>query len=385
MITISFSNTDQILLGALLLVMCYQCFFYLRYLTIVHRKNKYTKKQSPKEFIYPNVSVIVCARNEHINLQDYLHTLLTQDYPCFEVIVVNDGSEDGTQLVLERYAAQSKQLYTTFVPHGARVISSKKLALTIGVKAAKYDHLLLTDADCRPQSAHWLREMMQGFAQHDGQTEVVLGYGAYFEKHSLLNSLITYDTLFIGLQYLGMAAAGHPYMGVGRNLAYKRETFFKNNGFRGMLGEQAGDDDLFVNKVTNAHNTAVVCTPDSITWSAPKTRWQDWLHQKRRHLSVSPHYKKSSKIQVGLEPFTRGLFYLLLIAIGIFGGFWAMCTAYAVWWLRLVMQLCVINISAYKLKSRLFGIEIVAYDILLPLISLYILITQPLHKKRMYW
>lgn len=331
----------------------------------------------------PKVSVIVCARNEQTNLQDYLHTLLTQDYPCYEVIVVNDSSEDDTQIILERYAQQCNNLYITFVPAGARVVSSKKLALTIGVKAANYDYLLLTDADCRPQSRYWIQEMMQGF--RDEQTEVVLGYGAYFAKNSLLTSLINYDTLFIGMQYLGMAAAGHPYMGVGRNLAYKKDTFFRNSGFRGLLGERAGDDDLFVNKVTNHHNTTIICSPDSITWSAPKTSWKEWIHQKRRHLSVSPNYKFSSKLRLGIEPLTRGLFYALIIAIFILGSGWAMCAAYTLLWLRLIMQLCIINTSAHKLGGRLFGIEIVAYDIILPLISLWILFTQHFRKRPIYW
>ena len=331
----------------------------------------------------PKVSVIVCARNEQTNLQDYLHTLLTQDYPCYEVIVVNDSSEDDTQIILERYAQQCNNLYITFVPAGARVVSSKKLALTIGVKAANYDYLLLTDADCRPQSRYWIQEMMQGF--RDEQTEVVLGYGAYFAKNSLLNSLINYDTLFIGMQYLGMAAARHPYMGVGRNLAYKKDTFFRNSGFRGLLGERAGDDDLFVNKVTNHHNTTIICSPDSITWSAPKTSWKEWIHQKRRHLSVSPNYKFSSKLRLGIEPLTRGLFYALIIAIFILGSGWAMCAAYTLLWLRLIMQLCIINTSAHKLGGRLFGIEIVAYDIILPLISLWILFTQHFRKRPIYW
>lgn len=375
---------DHCLLGALLIVMVHQCYFYLRYMTKVNRwcrKNKNRSLMPDTEL--PKVSVIVCARNEQTNLQDYLHTLLTQDYPCYEVIVVNDSSEDDTQIILERYAQQCNNLYITFVPAGARVVSSKKLALTIGVKAANYDYLLLTDADCRPQSRYWIQEMMQGF--RDEQTELVLGYGAYFAKNSLLNSLINYDTLFIGMQYLGMAAARHPYMGVGRNLAYKKDTFFRNSGFRGLLGERAGDDDLFVNKVTNHHNTTIICSPDSITWSAPKTSWKEWMHQKRRHLSVSPNYKFSSKLRLGIEPLTRGLFYALIIAIFILGSGWAMCAAYTLLWLRLIMQLCIINTSAHKLGGRLFGIEIVAYDIILPLISLWILFTQHFRKRPIYW
>jgi hypothetical protein len=182
-----------------------------------------------------------------------------------------------------------------------------------------------------------------------------------------------------------MAAARHPYMGVGRNLAYRKDTFFNNDGFRGLLNERSGDDDLFVNKVTNRHNTAIVCSRDSITWSPPKNSWQDWLHQKRRHLSVSHHYKLGSKIRLGMEPMTRGVLCALLIAIVAFGGGLAVCVACALWWMRLVMQLCVINTAAHRLGGRLFGIEIVAYDILLPLISLWILLTQRFRKKHIYW
>lgn len=381
---IAFSYIDYGILGALLLVTLYQCYFYLRYLTAVSRWQRKQKcKQPIADENLPKVSVIVCARNEQKNVQDYLHSLLNQDYPCYEVIVVNDGSEDDTQIVLERYAQQTKRLYHTFVPHGARVISSKKLALTIGVKAANYDYLLLTDADCRPQSRNWIREMMQGFA--DERTELVLGYGAYFEKSSWLNSLICYDTLFIGLQYLGMAAAGHPYMGVGRNLAYKKETFFRNNGFRGMLQEKAGDDDLFVNKVANHQNTAIVCSHDSITWSVPNTTWKEWLCQKRRHVSVSHNYKFISKLRLGMEPLTRGLFYGFIIAACVWGSSWTILFACLIAWLRLIMQLCVLNISAYRLGGRLFGIEIVAYDIILPLISFWILFTQRFRKGPIYW
>jgi cellulose synthase/poly-beta-1,6-N-acetylglucosamine synthase-like glycosyltransferase len=385
-VSIFFSHLDYYLLGALTFVMLYQCYFYLRYMAGVARWQRKRATDSPNmDSDLPKVSVIVCARNERTNLSDYLHTLLHQDYPCYEVIVVNDGSEDDTQQVLERYAQQCNNLYITFVPREARVISSKKLALTIGIKAAHYDYLLLTDADCHPESRNWIREMMNGFVRGGEQTEVVLGYGAYMEKQTVLSSLISYDTLFIGLQYMGMAAAGHPYMGVGRNLAYKKSTFFQHDGFRGLLNERSGDDDLFVNKVANRRNIAIVGSRDSITWSPPKTSWREWLHQKRRHLSVSHHYKATSKLRLGMEPMTRGLLYALLIATSVWGGAWAMMFALGLWWLRLILQLSVINTAAYRLGGRLFGIEIVAYDVVLPLISLWILLTQRIKKNHIYW
>lgn len=371
------------LLFVVLLVYGHQLYFYLRY---IRKGAKMTSAQRIDH--QPGVSVIVCAHNEENNLRDYLHSLLAQDYPCFEVIVVDDGSEDETQRVLKEYARQYQNLYLTFVPHGARVISSKKLAITIGVKAAKYDYILLTDADCRPESRCWIRNMMSGFDSEN--VEVVLGFGAYFEKTGLLNKLICYDTLFSGLQYMGMAKAGCPYMGVGRNLAYRKETFFKNNGFQGLLNERAGDDDLFVNKVAKRGNTKVVCNADSLTWSPPKCTWHEWIHQKRRHLSVSPHYNIHSKLRITIEPFTRGLAYLLLVVsvVGCGLGFlsWEMgAIVLMMWFIRWLTQLIIINLAASRLGLRGALLGVVLYDVTLPLITLYILIVQSFKKQQLYW
>ena len=357
----------------------HQIYFYLRYLRLGGK----VTSQTDSDVQLPAVSVIVCAHNEYDNLQDYLSILLEQDYPCYEVIVVDDSSEDGSDLLLERWSQQYGNLYHTFVPHGARVLSNKKLALTIGIKAAHYDYLLLTDADCRPESKHWIREMMKGFSNE--QTELVLGFSPYFEKKGLLNHIIGYDTLFNGLQYMGMARAGKPYMGVGRNLAYKRETFFSVGGFKGLLGNRAGDDDLFVNRIANAANTVVVNNPNSIVWSVPKTTWREWFHQKRRHLSVSLQYRTRSKIQVTLEPLSRGIFYSCVLASAIVGSIELISIALALFLLRLLVQLIIINISARRLNMRRYGLGLIAYDVFLPLITLYIMLTQPLQKKPLYW
>ena len=381
---------DYGLVGAFLLVIGYQVYFYCRYMSGIIRWQRRQKRRKATDVGVqeecPGVSVIVCARNEQENLQNYLYTLLAQDYPKFEVIVVNDGSEDGTWEVLEQYAASYPNLYVTFVPRDAHIISSKKLALTIGAKAAHYEYLLLTDADCRPESRSWIREMVSGFAPRKGEkTEIVLGYSAYFEDDTLLNSLINYDTLFSGMQYIGMAMSGHPYMGVGRNLAYRRDMFFEHNGFRGLLNERAGDDDLFVNKVATSHNTAVVCTRGSVTWSVAKSTWREWLHQKRRHLSVSPLYNRRSKCRIGIEPLSRGLLYGLLIATFALGSGMACCVVFALWLLRMLMQLLIVNRTAHRLGLRRYGLEVILYDILLPLVSLYMLSTRPLYKHRLYW
>lgn len=377
-----------------------QLYFYLCYMTGALRAIQKAKNVSATEAGVEGCSVIICARNEKYNLGNYLRTLLVQDYPLFEVIIVDDESEDGTREVIERYMNIDSRVRMTFVPKNARVGSSKKLALTLGAKAAKYNYLLLTDADCRPESPMWIREMMNGFA--NPKTDVVLGFGAYFQEKNALNRLIQFDTFFNGLHYLGAAVCRHPYMGVGRNLAYRKEAFFQCGGFSNLMTHRAGDDDLLVNKMANKTNTAVVCTPKSITWSMPETTLKAWLRQKRRHLSVSPNYRRESKARLVLEPFSRGLFYLLTIAMVAIGtylleggtisnnipisateiGLWLVATTVSFFLLRLITQLLVLNISAYRMGQRMFGLSVVWYDICLPLISLYMLATQPMYDKR---
>ena len=404
----SFHSIDWVLLGALLALFMGQVGYYL--CTIYHLPSTiyhlpFTKGDCP------GVSVLVCAHNEAYNLSAYLYALLSQDYPTYEVIVVDDGSEDKTREVIESYMVQDKRLRITFVPKEARVRSTKKLALTLAAKAAQYDYLLLTDADCTPESTHWISEMMRGFMSsteyrvqstenrelttHDSllnTKEIVLGFGAYFYEKGFVNRLVRYDTLFNGLHYLSAAAHGHPYIGVGRNLAYKKELFFKTGGFKKMMNNRAGDDDLFVNHVANRKNTAVVCSRESITWSPSKTTMRDWWQQKRRHLSVSHDYRLGTKIRLALEPMSRGLFYLavivLLVAFAcqpIVGSPLSILAAMALglFLLRWIVQSIIINLSAKRMGLHGFNMfTILGMDIFLPLVSLYMLCVP---KKQVKW
>ena len=350
------------LLGVLFLAFVYEVYFYARYMWVRKKDERSAVADDGEK---PGVSVVLCARNEGYNLRPYIQSLLTQDYPLYEVIIVNDGSEDDTQTVIDEYAALDKRVKTTFVPIGARMRSTKKLGLTLAAKAAQYDYLLLTDADCRPES---ISSMMEGFNKGE-RIEVVLGYGAYFSEDSLLNEVIQYDTLFNGVHYLGAAATGKPYMGVGRNLAYRKETFFEHGGFSDLMTEGAGDDDLFVNKVATKHNTAIVCTPESVTWSVPKRTWKSWLQQKRRHLSVSGAYNTRSKGHLMREPLARGVFYLLFVVLMVIGSPLVMSAAFVLFLLRMLLLMSMLDVSARRLGQPQMGVEVVWFDMLLPVVT----------------
>ena len=409
----SLSIFDYILLGLLLVAFLAQLYFYLRYLLAPARqlrKDKKANSQKPNDQMAndqmvnaPGVSVLLCAHNESDNLSQYLQALLTQDYPEYEVIVVDDGSEDSTRQIIEDYMARDERLHMTFVPYGARVGSTKKLALTLAAKAAKYDYFLLTDADCVPESNHWISEMMRGFerqqpiANSQQPIEIVLGFGAYFHTKGHVNRLIRYDTLFNGLHYLGAALCGHPYMGVGRNLAYRKSLFFESGGFTHLMTSKAGDDDLFVNHVATSANTAVVLSRDSYTWSPAKRTFKEWWQQKRRHLSVSPAYRPETKFRLALEPLTRGLFYITwLLAMWVYWPFnclWSMVhcplsivhlpflIALSLFLLRWILQALVLNVSARRMGlSRFPMISILWFDIALPLVNLWMLLVPKKYK-----
>jgi len=230
--------------------------------------------------------------------------------------------------------------------------------------------MLFTDADCMPEDTRWIANMARNFTP---QTDFILGYGAYLNKKGFVNRLITYDTLFIALQYMGMAISGKPYMGVGRNLAYRKETFFLNKGFASTLNLISGDDDLLVNKASNSRNTNVEISPESITWSEPNKTFKGWFFQKERHLSVSSYYKASSKFRLSLEPLSRGLFYVAFILSLVFGNIVTLAAAATLFIIRIVIQLIIINKSSRHFGERRYIFLMPVFDIFLPLVNLYIL------------
>lgn len=282
-----------------------QIFYYLFFYSRV----SFSKIKQGKGRPQP-VSVIICARDEAENLKNNLPSILEQDYPDFEVVVVNDCSMDQTGPILDSYLEKYNHLKITTIKKDPKFSHGKKLALTIGIKAASHEWLLLTDADCKPDSNQWIRSVQKNFSKH---TSVVLGYGGYRREKTLLNNYIRFETFYIGLQYFGFAMRGVPYMGVGRNLAYRKSVFFKNKGFAAHYKLLSGDDDLFIGEIARKNNTRVVFTPPSLVRARAKTTLKDWIHQKRRHLTTGWRYRSSVKWLLGGELFSRISFYLILI------------------------------------------------------------------------
>mgnify|MGYP001549853993 CR=1 FL=1 len=317
----------------------YYLFFFLR-LALYKPKSKRVSQTHP-------VSVIICSRDEAANLVKNLPGALVQKYnTTHEVIVVNDNSLDESKYILEEYQRSFKQLQLIELKQEARFIPGKKFPLSIGIKTAKHEIVLLTDADCVPASEFWIEKMQEGF---DNGIEIVLGYGPLHKKKGFFNKMVRWETFHTALQYLSYAQSGTAYMGVGRNLSYKKSVFFRHKGFSAHNHVPGGDDDLFINKATTKKNTAIVIDPDAFTLSEPATSWKQWVRQKKRHYTTSKYYKGTHQFLLGLYAFSLFLFYPLFIAsLFIFDWRWTL----GVFGLRFILQAIVIFNTTNKLGVK---------------------------------
>lgn len=292
---------------ATVIQLCYAVLLRLR------KQNEGTRKE-----ILPAVSIIICAKNESRNLTQFLPFVLQQDYPqpLFEVIVVNDQSTDHSAETLSQFANKYPQLKIVSISSEViKTLPGKKYALTKGIKAAKYDRLLLTDADCKPSSDQWLKEMVNTNAG------IVLGYGAYEEHPGLLNKFIRWETAHTCMQYASYAHAGMTYMGVGRNLSYSKSLLSEleqDVSFQQIYkNTPSGDDDLLICKIAKEHKTSVCLKKEAHTISIPQKTWKAWWKQKTRHASTGKYYPQKIKNLLGLYGLSHSLYWfsgIMLIA-----------------------------------------------------------------------
>lgn len=280
------------------------------------------KPTNPKKI---PVSIIVCAKNEAENVAKFVPLLLKQKYPEFEIVLIDDSSSDTTLDIFEEFEKQNSNIKLVKVKNIEAFWGNKKFALTLGIKAAKHEYLLFTDADCYPESENWLQAMSSHFTM---KKTIILGYGAYEKiQNSFINKIIRFETLLTATQYFGWAKIGKPYMGVGRNLAYKREEFFNVNGFIDHIKLRSGDDDLFVNQASNKTNTTICFSKDSFTYSKPKTSFKEWFTQKRRHVSTATNYKIFDRFQLSLFYISQLLFFVVAATLLGFQYNWIIITS----------------------------------------------------------
>ncbi len=353
-----------------------QFFYYI----VVFGKFAFVKTE-PKNHKKIPVSVIVCAKNEAENVARFIPLLAEQNYPDYEIVLIDDASSDHTLDIFEEFEKQYQHVRIVKVENNEAFWGNKKFALTLGIKAARKEYLLFTDADCYPKSKNWILEMTAHFTM---QKTIVLGYGGY-EKipNSFLNKLIRFETVLTAVQYFSWARFGRPYMGTGRNLAYKKDEFFKVDGYRDHMKIRSGDDDLFINQVATKKNTTICYIPDSVTLSTPKTSFKAWFRQKRRHVSTAVHYKFFDRFQLALFYISQILFLLLPVVLLVFMYQWIAVVALIA--LRYIFAWVTLGFAAGKLKEKdtIYWFPVIEIALIFTQLNIFIINTfsKPVHWK----
>lgn len=291
---------------AVAILFCYITFDIILYTSLLKVKLKPVYKES-----YKKISVIIAAKNEAEHLQENLPIILNQNYPEFEVIVVNDHSTDYTLKVLSKLKTQFPHLKI----ENNQLTSSKKNALTAAINKAKYKHLVFTDADCKPMSLEWLAYIQNYFHP---QESIILGYSPYKKYKGRLNSIIRFETCQTAINYFGLTNLGLPYMGVGRNLAYHKSIFKNFNGFKSHENILSGDDDLFINQASGKYTINCCLNPKTFVESEPEKSFSAWINQKRRHISTAPKYKLKHRLILGFQFISKFLFWCFVLPFSIF-------------------------------------------------------------------
>ncbi len=370
--------TCAVLIVFLLSVIIQLLYYLIVYVRVAWRRKKQNENRLNET---PPISVIICARNEEDNLTANLPAILEQDYPSFEVIVVNDCSEDDTEQVLFGFKQRYSNLRSTIIRMTGSFRNGKKFAATVGIKAAQNEWLLFTDADCKPVGPNWIKTMSRHFVD---KKDIVLGYGGYESRKGYLNKWIRYDTCFIAMQYFGFAMTRMPYMGVGRNLAYRKSLFYAHNGFAAHAHILSGDDDLFVNQAATKKNVAVEYATEAHTRSVPKNTFRAWVWQKSRHISTGKYYKRMHSFWLGLEPFSRVTFWVAFCVLMIQSPvLWEYILA--IFLVRMIVFLSIFGVSAKRFNERGLLRHAVFFDLAMPFVYSYVFLLNRIFSKQNKW
>lgn len=351
-------------LASILLLSLLALFIIIQLVYHVKVFGRFIKKLDHDEnnYQWQPVSIVIAARSEYDNLQKLVPVLLDQDYPNYEILIVDDASWDGTTGYLEELEKTNPKIKGVYVTEDMkRYYQGKKLALSLGIKAAQNDIILLTDADCLPQSNQWIKHMVRPFHKNSN-TEIVLGYSPFQKETGMVNIISRMDNLYTGISYFSYAMGKDPYMGVGRNMAYRKSLFFKHKGFASHLHIAPGDDDLFVRDAATPSNTDICLHPDSFVLTFSKSSFGDWYRQKKRHNFVGKYYKFSHRFKLGMMAITHGLLWLSFIANAFvpesFG--WALALIFIYW----AVKWPIIHLGFKKLKQSGMSVWIPVFDVM---------------------
>lgn len=370
MTQIDFTSDTFIILAIGIIMLLIQLYYFLIPYSRIYRCSKYQNKLRRNDDNCPPLSVIIVTKNSSDMLKENLPLILEQDYPEYEVIVVNDESAGEDEDILKIISNKYPHLYRTFIPKTARYVSRKKLGIAMGIKASKYDWIVITEPYCKPAGKDWLRSLARNFVPG---TDIVLGYCNYNNSNGLFAKRIISDMLLVSMRFLGRAIGGSPYMAIGRNMAYRKDIYQIHKGFHNQLPLLRGEDDLFINEIADNGNTKVAVAADSIMRMPQPEHRKVWEGDKIGYEVTGSHYRGKARLSNGLETWSSLLFNISIIAslcISIINKEWIFTAMAGILWLIRTITVMTVFIKTSKAMGEKLSTYFFIYDIMRPFYSL---------------
>lgn len=308
------------------------------------------------------ISVVILAHNNAEALDLHLPAILTQDYEFgFEVIVVSEQGDLATEAVVSHYS-NSPRLRSTFVPAHSLFMSKQKLSVSLGVKAAKNEWVILLDAECTPQTDTWLKAIARNFGEN---TDMVIGYSNYASTAKPFYRFVRLHTM---CYLMNQARRGTAYRTNGTNIAFRKSMFVNGDGYRGNLQYRNGEYDFVVNKYAKQGNTLVETSYEgSVREDAPTKK--GWIDKNMYYMHIR-HYMRTPfpyRLLTFADSFAMHFNYILAIGACAFSAVTHRWILLAVSILSIVLSITARTLIANK-KFKSFNepmqkIRIVPYEI----------------------
>jgi len=312
---------------------------------------------TPQEHDFPQLSILICVKNDLSNIKTNLNTWLSQRLDHKEILIVDDFSGIELKQFIDKMKLKKGSLSYCKVKTN---LPGKKQAIKEGLSFSRYNWILHTDADCHPVSNNWAAHMLS--ASDQGDKSIILGYSPYsVPQKSFLFFWIHFEAWLTGLLYLSFALRGLPYMGVGRNLLYNKTTI-SDEALSKNTDIASGDDDLLISQISHAKNTSICIHPDSFCYSIPKASWTSYFKQKLRHYSTASRYKFKHQFLLSLFSLSQIVFFISLCLSFVIGD-WILATIF--YSIRLVIILPIALKVISKLRAEFTIIHFVFFDLVL--------------------
>ncbi|MDQ1771381.1 glycosyltransferase [Labilibaculum sp. A4] len=372
-ITLPTSFNQWAILIVLLVAFCVQMLYQLRYIQLFKKEKKtnHNIKTEP-------VSIVICVKNEGCYLQENLSLFLEQEYPDFELILVNDGSEDETETIIKEFQKRYPHLRSTKIPLDDKFQHNKKLALSIGIKAAKNEKIIFTNIHSKPSSSKWLQEFVNSWDKG-----VHIGYANFENKKGFFYNFLKFDLLSKNIKSAGFASSGNAHSGNGDNLGYKKSDFFANKGFVKHSHFEAGYDHLMVFQLAKLSGASVCLQPEAKINLSSICAFDQWIRINRHYYKCRKYLPFKIRLLTDLEPISKMIFYSISIYALLFTHLYFFVAI--IYLTKIILIGTLFKISTRHLKEENLFLSSYLYEIFVLFSKIYFLSTNFILSKSNQW